>query len=174
MINKMEQALKRILAGALCLLCIMTTAIETIPLAYSATDVILGTNAALGSPILNNNFTINDWNKWEMICWGVFLSNFCVPLVDDYESCFMTGKGGSNGSGFAALSFGTGNDPTNNETIESLTTYAAVQQKVTQKEIYVGLTKIEGPTMETTKDPNDSQENADELRLAKFKDFFFK
>lgn len=172
MINKMEQALKRILAGALCLLCLMTTVVETIPLAYSATDVILGTNAALGSPILNNNFTINDWNKWEMICWGVFLSNFCVPLVDDYESCFMTGKGGSNGSGFAALSFGTGNDPTNNETIESLTTYAAVQQKVTQKEIYVGLTKIEGPTMETTKDPNDSQENADELRLAKFKDFF--
>lgn len=174
MINKMEQALKRILAGALCLLCLMTTVVETIPLAYSATDVILGTNAALGSPILNNNFTINDWNKWEMICWGVFLSNFCVPLVDDYESCFMTGKGGSNGSGFAALSFGTGNDPTNNETIESLTTYAAVQQKVTQKEIYVLYSEISnGEYVNDPVDPNDSQDNADKLRLATFRDFFF-
>lgn len=174
MTNKIEKLLKRVLAGALCLLCTINTLVETIPLAYAASDVILGTNAALGSPILNNNFTINDWNKWEMICWGVFLSNFCVPLVDDYETCFMTGKGGSNGSGYKALAFGTGNDPTNNETIESLTTYAAVQQKVTQKDIYVMYSKVsDGDYEEEPKNPNDSQENADEMRLATFKDFFF-
>lgn len=175
MLNKISDILKRVVAGLLCTICLSTAILQTIPLAYAkGSDVILGTNAALGSPILNNNFTINDWNKWEMICWGVFLSNFCVPLVDDYESCFMTGKGGSNGSGYKALCFGTGNDPTNNETIEALTTYAAVQQKVTQKEIYVMYSDIdEGSYKSEPLDPNDSQDNADKMRPARFKDFFF-
>lgn len=174
MLNKVNNILKRAVAGLLCTICLSTAILQTIPLAHAATDDILGTNAALGSPILNNNFTINNWNKWEMLCWGVFLSNFCVPLVDDYETAFMTGKGGSNGSGYNALCFGTGNDPINNETIESLTTYAAVQQKVTQKEVYVCFSEIKnGEYLEEPKDPNDSQDNADELRLATFNDFFF-
>ena len=174
MISKVHNLLKKAMAGLLCTICLSMAILQTIPLAYAATDGILNTNEALGSPILNNNFTINNWNKWEMICWGVFLSNFCVPLVDDYETAFMTGKGGSNGSGYRALCFGTANDPTNNEVIEELTTYAAVQQKVTQKDIYVMYSKVvDGKYESDPLDPNDSQDNADKMRLANFADFFF-
>lgn len=176
MTSKIQLVLKRFIVTILCISSLTSATISAIPIAYAAngSSGILGTNAALGSPVLNNNFTINDWNKWEMICWGVFLSNFCVPLVDDYETCFMTGKGGSNGSGFKALCFGSGNDPVNNETIEKLTTYAAVQQNVTNKEIWVTYSKIEnGKYTEDPIDPNTVDDTTQVMRQAKFKDFFF-
>lgn len=172
-----ESILKKMLIVVICLTCVASVILSTIPLAESkGSSGILGTNAALGSPVLNNNFTVDSWNKWEMICWGVFLSNFCVPLVDDYESCFMTGKGGSNGTGYKALCFGTGNDKTNNDTIESLTTYAAVQQNVTKKQVYVSYSEISGGLYKdsTEFDPNAVQTSSgDLLRPATFKDFFF-
>jgi len=90
---------------------------------------ILGTNAALGSPILNRNFLVEDWNRWEMVVWGIFLSNFTIPLIDDYNSAFnRDATFGSRGSGFRALVFGSGTDPANRETINNLLHYAVVQQ----------------------------------------------
>ena len=81
----------------------------------------------------------------------------------------MTGKGGSNGSGFKALCFGSGNDPVNNETIEKLTTYAAVQQNVTNKEIWVTYSKIEnGKYTEDPIDPNTVDDTTQVMRQAKF------
>lgn len=89
----------------------------------------LGTNKALGSPVLNPNFSADDWNKWEMITWGIFLSNFAIPFVDDYNSAFNLNSGkGSQGSGVKALKFGSGNDPANNKVLQDLLDYAINQQ----------------------------------------------
>ena len=104
----------------------------------------LGSNAALGSPILNPNFSADDWNKWEMITWGIFLSNFTTPFVDDYNSAFNQDAGyGSKGSGAKALQFGSGQDVANNDTIQDLLDYAINQQSQGAiKQIYVSYSKM--------------------------------
>lgn len=104
----------------------------------------LGTNVALGSPILNPNFSADDWNKWEMITWGIFLSNFATPFVDDYNSAFNQDAGyGSKGSGAKALQFGSGQDVANNSVIQDLLDYAVNQQSQGAiKQIYVSYQTI--------------------------------
>lgn len=99
----------------------------------------LGTNKALGSPLLDANFDVDDWNKWETICWGVFLSNFASPLVDDYNSAFNSSSStGSKGSGYKALNFGSGSDSANQEVIENLLDMAITQQREgSTKQLYV-------------------------------------
>lgn len=108
----------------------------------------LGSNAALGSPILNPNFSADDWNKWEMITWGIFLSNFTTPFVDDYNSAFNQDAGyGSKGSGAKALQFGSGQDVANNDTIQDLLDYAINQQSQGAiKQIYVSYSKMDNYT----------------------------
>jgi len=118
--QKLINITKRTLIIILCLISVSSAILSSIPVARADSSGILGTNAALGSPILNENFTADNWNKWEMICWGVFLSNFCTPLVDNYESAFKTGAGGSNGAGYKALCFGSGSDRANADVIEAL------------------------------------------------------
>ena len=105
----------------------------------------LGTNKALGSPVLNTNFSVDNWNKWEMIAWGVFLSNFANPFIDDYNSAFnLDADYGSKGSGAKALQFGSGNDVANRKTIQSLLDYAINQQSSgAVKKIYVSYNKLE-------------------------------
>ena len=114
-----KKKLRKIVSILLLILSLTSALYSIIPTAFADSSGILGTNSALGSPILNNDATVNNWNKWEIICWGVFLSNFCQPLVDNYQTAFQKGKGGSDGAGYEALVMGTGNDATNNETIES-------------------------------------------------------
>ena len=66
---------------------------------------------ALGSPLLSEQFSVDDWNYWEMLAFGVFLSNFCVPFQDDYGSAFTSGSTqGSKGRGLQALKFSAGGD----------------------------------------------------------------
>ena len=157
---KIKLMLKRILISIMVVVSIVTATLTTIPIAKADTD-ILGTNAALGSPVLNNNFVIEDWNKWEFVCWGVYLSNFCVPLLDDYNSAFKTGAGGTNGRGYEALCFGSGSDSANNEVIQALCDEAIVNQLTSTKEIYV-----------TYGNYYAHDEDA-EMRVATFRDLFF-
>lgn len=177
MLKRVKRTLSNIIIYVLCITSLMSAMVSVIPVASAAgSSEILGTNAALGSPILSNNFTVDNWNKWEIIVWGIFLSNFCIPLVDDYESCFMTGKGGSNGTGYKALCFGSGNDKTNNDTIEYYVNYAAVNQNVTKKIIYVSYSDIEnGRYTKEAEDPNSISSNSSNtmVRPATFRDFFF-
>lgn len=171
--NKLKRAATLVLTCAT-----VVSSVSTVELndAYAATS-ILGTNSALGSPILNNNATTDDWNKWEMVCWGVYLSNFCQPLIDNYASAFTTGNGGTEGAGYQALCFGTGSDQTNNEVIEDFTSYAIkVQEESTKKNVYVGYTQIVDGQLQNKVDPNDTQAMADAskaLRYATFNDFIF-
>ena len=157
-----------------------TAVLSAVPSVQASYYTQLGTNAALGSPVLNNNFTTDDWNKWEMVCWGVFLSNFCVPLVDNYKTAFTSGNGGSQGAGFGALSFGTGSDPVNDETIQELCNYAVQQQESASKSpIYVTYNIVGIDTGQTAKntilysvDPNSASAGSNCIRLATFDDMW--
>lgn len=86
----------------------------------------LGTTASLGSPLLNDSsWDTDDWNKYELICFGIFLSNYVVPFVDSYKSAFdTTSSKGSKGAGLKALEFGSGSDVQANRCLKALLEYA--------------------------------------------------
>lgn len=155
---KIRDIFKRTLAAGLVAIAILQSTI--VAFGYNGNSYIdqLGTNQALGSPILNSNFVADDWNKWEMIAWGVFLSNFATPLIDDYESAFNANSSqGSKGSGYKALQFGSGSDPANAGVMQGLLNYAITQQKTGAiKQVYVKHTNIEG--LETIVDESTSNE----------------
>lgn len=132
-----KKVIKNAIIISLCVASITSSVLTCIPVAKADSSDILGSKAALGSPLLNENFVVDDWNKWEMICWGVYLSNFCVPLIDDYNSAFKTGAGGSDGRGLKALCFGSGSDPANNRVVTALCDEAIKNQKVNSRDIYV-------------------------------------
>lgn len=123
----------------------------------------LGTNQALGSPIINPNFSAEDWNKWEMVVWGIFLSNFATPFVDDYNSAFNLSSGyGSNGSGAKALQFGSGMDIQNNKVLQDLLDYAINQQmQGSIKQIYVSYNTMENGTITKNSSFNNSSTSTD-------------
>lgn len=179
---KVKNIIKKSIISLLCIASVANMTLTSIPLLTygSGSSSILGTNQALGSPILNEKATTDNWNKWEMICWGVFLSNFCQPLLDTYESAFSTSSSeGSQGAGYQALCFGSGSDPENNEIIKNFTSFAIQSQKSTQlKNIYVAYTHIKynGSSLdiEEKPDPNSVDDASTILRAATLDDFFFK
>ena len=126
-IQFIKSSLKRIGATALAGLCLITTtsSIITIANAYNKTSGTLGTNVALGSPLLNNQMQADDFNPWEQIAWGIYLSNYVNPFVDDYYSAFNQGAGyGSNGAGSQSLQFSSGSEATSAEIIKQMTSLA--------------------------------------------------
>lgn len=139
---------------------------------------LLGTNESLGSPLLYKNFSVESWNRWEMVVWGIFLSNFTVPLIDDYESAFSSSSNhGSKGMGYKALQFGTGSDAINKEIIDNLLGYAITQQTSGKlKEIYVSFNEISRNGVVKRQVDGENAENVDidinSMRPAKFKDLF--
>lgn len=179
---KWKNIIKKVVIYSLCLVSVVNITLSGAPLlAYgSGSSDILGTNQALGSPILNEKATTDNWNKWEMVCWGVFLSNFCQPLIDDYESAFSTSSGdGSRGAGYQALCFGSGSDPANNDIIKNFTSYAIQIEKSSQKKnIYVGYTHIKyengAISIGDKPDPNSATDVTGIIREATLDDFFFK
>lgn len=187
-----KKVLKNITIVTLCIASITSAILASTPVAYANSSGILNTNIALGSPVLNKNFVIDDWNEWEMEVWGVYLSNFCQPLIDKYETAFKTGAGGSNGAGYKAICFGSGSDPENNEVIQQLCDDAIVYQQTVTKRLYVTYTHVKyelrqgdinyvdsgnGGAVETwyerVIDDTKSDANTNEPREATFKDLFF-
>lgn len=176
---KFKNVIKKTIIYLLCIVSVFNMTLAGAPLLTygSGSASILETNQALGSPILNEKATTNNWNKWEMICWGVFLSNFCQPLIDTYESAFSTSSGyGSNGDGYKALCFGSGSDPENNKIIKNFTSYAIKTETSSQKkQVYVGYTHVEYSggklTIGDRPDPEGTTNNV--IREATLDDFFF-
>lgn len=179
---KWKNIIKKVVIYSLCLASVVNVTLSGAPLVTygSGSSDILGTNQALGSPILNEKATTDNWNKWEMVCWGVFLSNFCQPLIDSYESAFSTSSGeGSRGAGYQALCFGSGSDPENNDIIKNFTSYAIQTEKASQKKtIYVGYTHIKyengAMSIGDKPDPNSVDDVTGIIREANLDDFFFK
>ena len=96
-------------------------------------NTYLGTAVAVGSPILNPDFSTDNWNPYEMEVWGIYLSNFVRPLQDTYESAFTNG-----GPGVTALEIGSGNNPDSNAYLKVLLNYAVTTQKQSLSDLYVG------------------------------------
>ena len=161
---------KRITYSLLVICMAISMVWNSMPSAIAASSSTLGTPEALGSPLLNGNFSSESWDKWEMVVYGIYLSNFCIPLVDSYESALTTNASyGSQGSGLAALKIGSGNSSDSNSIIEELTTQAIdfqVQTSATQ--LYVAYTKIENGELGDKTDPN----NDGTIRVARFSDLF--
>lgn len=122
---------KRLIAMLLVSLMVVTMFVGLVQTTNAANYDMLGTNSALGSPLLNNNMTVESFNKWETVAWGIFLSNFTVPYADTYESAFTKAGYGSNGSGAQALQFSAGSEVTNTEVIADLLNYAINLEKST-------------------------------------------
>lgn len=165
------------MAGLVCIASATTLVVSAIPLAQSkASQSTLGTQTSLGSPLLNtSNFSTEDWNEYETLCWGVFLSNFCQPLIDTYETAFNEGKGGSDGAGFRALWGGTGSDSANAPVIRALTDYAIKNQSIVSEQIYVSyntLDTLNGDYMGSKKSAVDITD--EDVRVATFQDLFFR
>jgi hypothetical protein len=111
---------RRLIAGFLFLAVIL-------PLSASAVESRInqnGTFEAVGSPLLNPNFTLDEWNKWETVAWGVFLSNFVTPMADTYESAFSAAGYGSNGAGYKALDFSIANDSAAGDILDGFLSFA--------------------------------------------------
>lgn len=142
-----KQLFKRLAAGALAIVTILSLMISVMDLSYARNGILdsLGSNNALGSPVLNNDAVTEDWNKWETIVWGIFLSNFCTPFIDSYESAFnLSASSGSEGSGTMALSFASGSDIANSQTLQDLTTYAINNQSTGARKIEVSYNRYFG------------------------------
>lgn len=171
--KKLKHIMKNLIITLMCVISLSSAILSiTVSANAGAYYVQLGSNAALGSPVLNENFVTDDWNKWELIVWGTFLSNFCVPLIDDYKSALIPNSGsGSNGAGYKALCFGTGNDSNNNETIKELTDYAVNVQKTSMQTVYVSYTYVERDNIIAQADPNNYTGNGKVIREANFNDF---
>jgi len=143
---------------------------------------LLGTNLALGSPLLDTSFSAEDWNKWELIVFGVFLSNFVYPLVDDYESAFTINNHGSKGSGLRALKFASGDDSAVNAVVEDMLEYVIANQGSALQRLYVkkGTSSDDTSTSDHADNSTDNTEDTDidsgteisGLEQATFKDLF--
>lgn len=173
----MERIIKNICKKALVFtMCVITfgSAIFS-SLTYASASKLynqLGTNTALGSPILNNNFTTEQWNKWEIEVWGIFLSNFCVPLIDDYKTAFTVQSEGSCGAGYKALQFGTGSDKSNGELIENLCNYAVRVQETSNTKIYVSYSYLQNNEILVAGNTPEAIQGENKLREATFQDLF--
>lgn len=128
--------IKKVIAIILVIMSILNLIITIIVPARA--DSLLGTNLALGSPVLNSKAVSDDWNKYESLVWGIYLSNFCIPFVDDYESAFnLESTSGSSGRGLKALNFGSGSDPENSKVLKELVSYGINMQKMNMRKLYV-------------------------------------
>lgn len=137
----------------------------------------IGTKQSLGSPILNSEFGEDNWNEWEMLVWGIYLSNFTIPLIDDYESAFDSQSNrGSKGAGYKALVFASG-EAKDNGNIDNMLKYAIDSQRNSGlKEIYVSFerAKREGnKVISSVKDGDTEQQYGETMkRKASFRDMF--
>ena len=134
-----KDKIKKIISIVLLIITFINLIVTCIPFTHA--DSLLGTNKALGSPILNQSAVSDDWNKYESFVWGIFLSNLCTPFVDNYESAFnLSSNVGTKGKGLKALSFSSGSDVSNNKVLKDLVTYAINTQGVSAKKVEVSYT----------------------------------
>lgn len=84
----------------------------------------LGTNKSLGSPLSNSDFSSDDWDKWEMAIFGMFLGNYVKLGQEDYGDAFKSGSDGIN-----ALQFAAGGDANSNGVLRKMLTEAITGQK---------------------------------------------
>lgn len=143
-VSRTKTILKRVIASSLLLVLIVNLAVQLVPMVKADAYSQIGNNLALGSPVLNSAAVTDDWNPDESLVWGIYLSNFCIPFVDNYESAFnLSSESGSQGRGTKSLSFGSGSDIQNSSTIQDLTSFAIDMQSVSTKRISVSYNEFQ-------------------------------
>ena len=106
---------KRIIALGLT---IVTLAINLVSVTYAASDYYrdtLGTNYALGSPLASDDFSADDWDKWEMAIFGMFIGNYVKIGKESYMDAFKSGS-----DGLKAMQFAAGGDVNSNGTLKKM------------------------------------------------------
>lgn len=123
----MKSRLKRVIATSLLTVMVVT---NTASLVYGAGQSSrLGTRASNGSPLVSASYTDNNWDSWEMLCFGVFISNFCDPFTDSYDTAFSeSATEGSKGKGLKALQFSTGGDSEADSYLQDMLAYCITAQ----------------------------------------------
>lgn len=116
--NKLVTYLKRVVAGLLVSVT-LTVVITPVNHVYAAPTY------TTHSPLLSGDtMAVDEIDPYELVCYGVFLSNFCVPFVDSYISAFsQTCDMGSKGAGAHALTFATGGDISSDSIVRRMTNY---------------------------------------------------
>lgn len=92
----------------------------------------LGSSAALGSPLSNTDFSSEDWDKWEMLAFGIFLGNYCKIGEDEYKSAFESGS-----DGLKALQFNAGGDVNSNGILRKMLNVCTTAQSANLDQIQV-------------------------------------
>lgn len=88
----------------------------------------------------------DNFNPWEQIVFGIYLSNYTQPFVDSYEQAFQVGAGyGSNGAGAQSLQFSSGEEATNQEIIKGmLNIIINMEKNVALQPLYVTYSDLTG------------------------------
>lgn len=132
----MKKSIKQKLSAFLLIIFILTNSLTII--SNAAQSSLLGSQAALGSPLTSDSFVVDDWDPWEMLCFGIFLSNFCQPFEDDYTSAFTEGSPyGTKGRGLKALQFSAGGDATTSGYLHDMVEFCKSSQAESYRNIYV-------------------------------------
>lgn len=131
-----KKNIKQKLAFLLLIILVLTNSMHLV--ANAAQSGLLGSQAALGSPLTSDSFVVDDWDPWELLCFGLFLSNFCQPFEDDYTSAFTEGSSyGTQGRGLKALQFAAGGDATASGYLYDMVEYCKSSQQEAYRNIYV-------------------------------------
>lgn len=128
----MKYKIKRAVASVLAIATIITTPLTALAAGTSYYSASLGSNLALGSPLSNNNFSAEDWDKWEMLAFGIFLGNYCKLGVDNYSTAFADGA-----DGLKALQFTAGGDVNSNGILNKMLSQCKASQGTNLSQIQV-------------------------------------
>ena len=129
---------KRIIALGLA---IVTLAINLVSVTYAASDYYrdtLGTNYALGSPLASADFSADDWDKWEMAIFGMFIGNYVKIGKESYMDAFKSGS-----DGLKAMQFAAGGDVNSNGTLKKMLNICMTAQQSNYTALYTRYKYVE-------------------------------
>ena len=130
---RLKHKIKKICTLGLSILTVASVIVQPVFAAGSSYyRTSLGTNLALGSPLSNPDFSSEDWDKWEILVFGMFMGNYCQIGVDDYSSAFASGS-----KGLAAMQFAAGGDVNSNGILRKMINVATTAQQTNLSQIQV-------------------------------------
>lgn len=129
--NKCTHGMKKVISGLLAIVTLVGVFTPT-NTAYAASKY------TTHSPLLSGDtMAVDEINPWELTCFGIFMSNFCVPFVDSYDTAFSKNSIGSNGAGLGALQFATGGDITSDSVVRRMLNYVTENYTGVYKQLIV-------------------------------------
>lgn len=121
-----------------------------------------GTNLSLNSPLLMDDVTQEAFEEWELEVFGIFLSNFTIPLVDSMDSAFgFPGADyGTKGAGLKALKFSCGGDIASGGILQNMTRFVMDECTKSPTPLFVDYTYFVNHESVKIEDRTDSRRQA--------------